>query len=137
MSVDDMNARLRASPFNAWIGLQVLSAHRGSVSVTLPWRRELSGRPDRDDAHGGAMASLLDVAGSYAIASVRGHPVATVDLRSDYHRPFTQGAAEAVAEIMHSAIPVSTVHIRVTGHDGRLLASGIGTYLTPAQETRS
>lgn len=135
MPVQVMNARLHASPFNAWLGLGAVAASHGYVRIELPWRRELSGRPDRDDAHGGALASLLDVAGSYAIASLRGLPVATVDLRSDYHRPFTQGTAIADAEVVHAAAPVSTVHIRVTASDGRLLASGIGSYLTPVLES--
>ncbi len=131
MSIEAMNARLRASPFNAWLGLVVTQAEAGSIELRLRWKSDLGGRPDRDEVHGGAIASLIDVAGSYALASLHGRPAVTVDLRSDYLRPFVSGEAIARAEILHSTRPLSRVRIVVSDEQQRLLASGTGTYLTP------
>lgn len=131
MDTAAMNLRLGASPFNAWLGLRAVHAQPGEVVIVMRWRAELCGRPAATDIHGGALASLLDVGGSYAVASQCGRPAITVDLRSDFHRAFVRGEARAHARLIGPAGAVLVAQIAVTDEAGVLLASGTGTYLTP------
>ncbi len=76
-------------PFNAHLGMRVLSMGEGEAVMELPAERRFTGDPFRPALHGGVIATLGDNAGGLAVFSLTGpgDRVSTVDLRVDYLRP--------------------------------------------------
>lgn len=88
------------SPFHALLGLKLDDLSAGSVRIVLPFRSDLlADDSSRPYIHGGVMATLLDVAGHYAVASIVGRAVPTIDMRVDFLRP---GPAETLVATAHA-----------------------------------
>jgi uncharacterized protein (TIGR00369 family) len=121
--------RIDVSPFQRWLGLQVVEVGEGKMSVTMPWKDELVSNPTPPTMHGGILASLIDLMGLYCVLTTGSISLATVDLRVDYHRPAGPGTLRAEASILKLGSKVSTAETKVFGENGKLLASGRGVYL--------
>ena len=117
------------SPFQKWLGLTVVDAGEGSLSLEMPWRDELVSNPSPPTMHGGVLASLIDLSGLYTIFTTGKIAMATIDLRVDYHRPATPGPVRTHGSIIKLGSKISTAETKVLAHDGTLLASGRGVYL--------
>jgi uncharacterized protein (TIGR00369 family) len=63
-----------------------------------------------------------------------GRPVPTVDLRVDYHRAAMPGDLTCKGTVIRGGRQVSTCEAQIFDKDGKLLASGRGTYLTAPPE---
>ena len=88
-------------PFNKFLGIIVEEAREGFVRLQLPYRAELIGDASRPALHGGAISTLIDVAGGFAVwTQLAGleDRVSTIDLRVDYLAP---GAPEALLAEAH------------------------------------
>ena len=72
-----------------WLGLRYDAHGKDWAQVSLPWRADLIGEPDRQVLASGPIVSLCDMASGLAIWTRMGRyvPVATLDLRLDYQRP--------------------------------------------------
>ena len=64
------------------------------------------------------------------MVSKTGRGVPTIDLRVDYHRAAMPGVLTVRGEIVHFGKQFSVAEAKVFDKEGRLLASGRGTYLT-------
>jgi len=80
--------------------------------------------------HGGVIASLIDIAGDYALIAVLGHGVPTINFRVDYLRPATNTDLIAQARVRRAGRTIGVVDIDVIDDDGRLIALGRGCYST-------
>jgi len=87
LSLDDLQARLSRNHMACWMRLHIVTATAGNIRLASPWRDEFISNPDHRFAHGGILATLLDTAGSYAVATLLGRPPQTVDMRVDFLRP--------------------------------------------------
>ena len=67
---------------------------------------------------------------SLALSAKTGRGVPTIDLRVDYHRAAMPGVLTVRGEIVNFGRQFSVAEAKVFDHEGRLLASGRGTYLT-------
>jgi uncharacterized protein (TIGR00369 family) len=76
-------------PFHRFIGLQVVEAGGGTAKVTLAFRPEFIGDPQRPALHGALLATLIDVACGAAVLAVidARDSCSTVDFRVDFLRP--------------------------------------------------
>ena len=102
----------------------------GTIELTATWREEWVVNPDRGYTHGGILATLVDLTADWAMVSKTGRGVPTVDLRVDYHRAAMPGVLTVRGEIVNFGRQFSVAEAKVFDHEGRLLASGRGTYLT-------
>jgi uncharacterized protein (TIGR00369 family) len=127
-TVDRIQAFIDRCPFNRWMGMRAEAVDDQGIEVSIPWRPEFVSHPGRRSTHGGILASIVDAAGDYAIATRVGEPVPTVDLRIDYHRTATPGALRARATILHLGGTIATAETKVFNHDGKLVASGRAVY---------
>lgn len=97
----DLQAFYDESPFDRVLGLRI--ERSGEVVVV---RGTLGHNLAVDSAgsfvHGGAVASVLDVALTFALIARTEHDWVTVDLRVDYLRPAPLGAIEARAEVLQT-----------------------------------
>ena len=132
VSQEKLQERLTANPFNNWMGLEILSLDEEELEIGLKWREEMISNPKARVTHGGILGALIDVTADFIIAAKVGTPVPTVDMRVDYHRAAMPGDLRAVARIIRLGSTNSVAEAMVYDGDGKLVASGRGTYFTAA-----
>ena len=120
---------LRIAPFHAWLDLKVRSLTPQRLELEMPWRDEIVSNPIIGSAHGGVLASLIDLTGFYALIAQGTKVKATADLRVDYHRPATSGPLVATGLIVKVGQQISVAETSVTGPNEKLLDSGRGAYI--------
>ncbi|PZA10472.1 hypothetical protein DNX69_13985 [Rhodopseudomonas palustris] len=133
MSLDQLQARLSRNHMAAWMGLSITSAAAGRIVLSAPWREEFISNPEHRFAHGGILATLLDTAGSYAVATRLGRPPQTIDMRVDYLRPAYEATLTVEATVFHYGRTVATVDAQVSNPDNLTLAVGRMVFLTADQ----
>ena len=120
---------LRVSPFHLWLDLQFGEITDKGLEIIMPWRPEIVSIPEpRQVVHGGILASLIDLAGLYAVMSKGGQPSGTAYVHVDYHRQATSGPLVAVSKVLKIGNIISTAETTILGPDNILLASGRGGY---------
>ena len=125
-----LNERIRRAPYHQWLGLRVVAAKEGEIEMEVPWRPEFVVNPDAGYMHGGILATVVDLAADWALVTKLGRPFPTVDLRVDYHRAAMEGTLRATGRIVRLGSTFSTCEASVHDANGKLLASGRGTYST-------
>ncbi len=121
---EELEGRLRRPPFNAWLGLQLVDWNADGVTLGLDARPEIFGHPTVQALHGGVLATLVDVACSFAVIVRTGESLFTVDMRVDYHRPATASAYRVVSQVVRVGKTLATSDARVMTMEGVLVASG-------------
>lgn len=118
--------------FRKWLGLnyEVMEDDRAIVSLELDEDK----RNVRDVAHGGVVASLIDVAmgtaasgGNYA---TRKRLMVTLEMKVNYLAPAAGEKLTAVAHVVRAGGRTSVVRCDVTTNRGELCAVGLGTFAT-------
>lgn len=127
-----LQARIRKAPFHEWLGLEVLEAGPDGITVKAPWRPEFVVNVEGGYTHGGILATLVDLVADWALAAKLGRPFPTVDVRVDYHRPAKRGDLIVKGRIVRAGGTFATAEAAVEDAEGRLVASGRGTYYTGA-----
>ena len=56
VTVEALQERLSANPFNAWMGLEIQSLTEEELVVSLKWREEMVSNPKAKYTHGGFWA---------------------------------------------------------------------------------
>lgn len=131
-------------PFDKVLGLTIKSLSQESACLTFDMKGHLIGNVDTQVLHGGAIATVLDAAGSavltYNILSKlrdssiddrvkRFKGVPTVDLRIDYLSPGFGKSFTALAWILRTGSKVAVTRMELRNEDDQLIAVGTGTYL--------
>lgn len=122
-------------PFHRFLGLTVehCDAAAGTVSISLRARAEMSRDDGRIELHGGVMATLIDIAGDYAVALRTGQGVPTIGLNVDYLRMARGEKAIATARLIKCGRSIAVADIEVRDEAGTLVAIGRGTYASAAK----
>jgi uncharacterized protein (TIGR00369 family) len=131
MNIEEVQASLNRSPFISFMQLQVVSIDQDKQQIVLkmPMRPEFERGAGTGQWHGGAIASLIDVAGDYALVMKVGGGVPTVNFRTDYLRPLINTDMTATATVRRAGRTIAVVDIDITNDEGKLCAVGRGTYL--------
>lgn len=132
ISSERLQERLSRNHFANWMKLEFASSDPGRVEIIAPWREEFISNPDRRYVHGGVLASLVDTAGSFAVATKIGHPAQTIDLRVDFHRAASEGRLRVEAQIVKLGRTIATCDAKVFDAEETLVASGRGVFLVSA-----
>ncbi len=133
--MDAASAELVAAtriPYWGLLGIELVDAERGSVTLRLPMRHELATRR-ADVMHGGALASLIDAAAGAVVATLHdpadetwaGH--ATTDLNVSYLRA-VRGEATAQGRVLRAGRTAVFVSVEVRDEAGELAVAGRATY---------
>lgn len=130
VTLEKLQERLTANPFNAWMGLKILRLDEDTIEIGMSWREEMISNPKARVTHGGILGALVDVGADFMIAAKAGAPAPTVDLRVDYHRPAMPGDLRVVGRIIRMGGTFSTAEAEVFDADDKLIASGRGLYFT-------
>jgi acyl-coenzyme A thioesterase PaaI-like protein len=132
-------------PFNAFLGIKVVSFDTRSASLTFEWKEILVGNPASKSLHGGIIAAVLDVAAGVTcwmanIERYEGYPLkealsicreaegGTIDLRVDYIAPGRGKYFTAKAEIVRFGERVIVVRMELVNDAKELIALGTGTF---------
>lgn len=132
MTRAEIESLIALCPFHRLLGVAVESVDpaTGSITLALDTRPEFSRSDGRAELHGGIIATLIDIAGDYAVALRLGHGVPTIALNVDYLR-FARGTkAVATARLVKCGRSIAVATVEVADETGQIVAVGRGTYAT-------
>ena len=130
IDLESLQELITRGPFNRWLNFTFLRADEEGIELEVGWREEWVVNPDRRYTHGGILAAIVDTAADYAIAANLGRPVPTISVRVDYHKAAMPGDLTARAHVVRMGSQYSTAEAYVYDTEGKLVASGRGTYFT-------
>jgi uncharacterized protein (TIGR00369 family) len=129
-----LEATLRGSPFQESLGLSLekFDAAAQTLSLRAAYGPGVERAAGTGQYHGGVIASLIDIAGDFALIATLGYGVPTINFRVDYLRPATRTDLIAEARVRRAGRTIGVVDIDVLDDQGRLIALGRGCYSTQA-----
>jgi uncharacterized protein (TIGR00369 family) len=130
LTVEQVQALITRAPFHQWLGLTVVAVGDDTIEIKAKWREEWVVNPERRYTHGGILAALIDLAADYAMIKRTGRGVPTIDMRVDYHRAAMPGDLIARGKVVRFGGQFTTAEAEIMDSDGKLIASGRGTYFT-------
>lgn len=134
MSLAALTEMLAGSPFHQVLDLSVeqLDDEADTLVMRLRYSDRIARAQGTGQHHGGVIASLIDIAGDFALIWQLGYGVPTINFRTDYLRPAINTDLLAHARVRRIGRTVSVCDIDVYSEEGKLLAIGRGTYATAA-----
>ena len=130
ITIERVQQLVTRAPYHQWLGLEVIDVGDDSIEIKAKWREEWVVNTERRYTHGGVLATLVDLGADWAMVSKTGRGVPTIDLRIDYHAVAMPGDLTIRGKIVRMGSQFSTSEARVFDAEGKLLASGRGTYYT-------
>ena len=103
LDFERLAAMVENCAFHKWLGVKLKALDDTGVAIAMPWRAEFESDPVVGYAHGGILASLIDLAADYAVAARLGRGVPTVDMHVDYHRAAMPGPLSRAPRSSNSA----------------------------------
>jgi uncharacterized protein (TIGR00369 family) len=135
ITLEQVQALVTRAPFHQWLGLTVVAVGDDSIEIRAKWREEWVVNVERRYTHGGILAALIDLAADFALIKQIGRGVPTIDMRVDYHRVAMPGDLIMRGKVVRAGSQVATSEAQIFDLDGKLIASGRGTYLTAQPKT--
>jgi uncharacterized protein (TIGR00369 family) len=130
LTIEQVQALVTRAPFHQWLGLNVVAVTDDSIEIRAKWREEWVVNTEHGYTHGGVIAALIDLAADWAMVRQTGRGVPTIDLRVDYHRATIRSDLVAHGKVVRAGGQFATAEARIVDRDGKLIASGRGTYFT-------
>jgi len=130
IKLEQVQSLVARAPYHQWLGLKVIAVHDDGVELKATWREDWVVNPQRRYTHGGVLATLIDIGGDWAMVRKLGRGVPTISLHIDYHAPAMPGDLIIRGKVVRMGSQFSTSEARIYDLEGKLLASGRGTYLT-------
>ena len=121
------------------LGAKLAEVAAGQVTITLPWRPEVS--QQHGYIHAGATSAIADSAGGYAALTLMPatSEVLTVEYKLNLLAPAAGDHLEAVGTVLRAGRTLSVCHLEVFAVDGdqrKLIAAGQQTLISvPEQAT--
>jgi uncharacterized protein (TIGR00369 family) len=131
-AVSALNELLKGSPFHQLFDMSCTRIEReaSEIEIRMRYTPSVERSAGTRQYHGGAIASLIDIAGDYALWAVLGFGVPTINVRIDFLRPASATDLRAIARVRRAGRTVGVVDIDVLDDAGKLVAIGRGTYGT-------
>jgi uncharacterized protein (TIGR00369 family) len=131
-TLKELQASLQSSPFQRLFDLSCTRLDReiGEVEIVMRYTEAVGRTEDTRQYHGGAIASLIDIAGDYALWARLGYGVPTINIRIDFLRPASDTTLRGLARVRRAGRTIGVVDIDVLDHQNQLVAIGRGTYGT-------
>jgi uncharacterized protein (TIGR00369 family) len=130
VTIEKVQALITRAPYHQWLGLKVVALHDDGIELRATWREEWVVSLERRYTHGGVLAALIDLGADWAMVKKFGRGVPTIDLRVDYHAAAMPGDLTIKGKAVRMGGQFSTAEAQVFDAQGKLLASGRGTYFT-------
>jgi uncharacterized protein (TIGR00369 family) len=130
LTLERVQELITRAPYHQWLGLKVTALSDDGIELKATWREEWVVNPERRYSHGGVLAALVDLGADWAMVKKTGRGVPTIDLRVDYHAAAMPGDLTIRGKVVRMGSQFSTAEAHVFDAQGKLLASGRGTYFT-------
>jgi uncharacterized protein (TIGR00369 family) len=130
LTLEQVQEIVTRAPYHKWLGLQVTAVHDDGIELTAKWREEWVVNIERRYTHGGILAALVDLGADWAMIRKTGRGVPTIDMRVDYHAVGMPGDLTIKGKIVRMGGQFSVAEAAIYSAEGKLLASGRGTYFT-------
>ena len=126
--MDIADALGRPIPFASHLGVQLVEQGGGRCVLMLNIKPEHMNR--FEVAHGGVVMTLLDIAMALAVSSLDPEALGTitVEMKSMFMAPAT-GTVTVEGRCLHLGKSVALCEGKVHGPEGKLLATGSGTFM--------
>ncbi len=138
LAISDIQEHLSRSLYHQLFRPQVLAVDNNEPSLLLKvrWCPEFERQPGTDQWHGGVIASLVDIAGCYALMLVAAGPMLTLNFSTDFLRLAHKTDLTARATVRRSGRTAGFVDVDIHDDDGTLVAVGRACYaIRPLQDT--
>ncbi len=124
-SLEGLQALVETTPIHRWLGLQVnaFDAAQGTLTMSCPADGSAARFDGAGQAHGGAIATLVDSTATFACSAMLGKTVPTMNIRVDYLRPAAGTDLTATARVIRAGRTVALVDVEVHS-GGKLVAVG-------------
>ena len=133
MALDDRRAlieSLQQAPFSKLLGLKIESAANGDAVVRMPFNLALlnDGGP-KAPVHGGAIATLADLAACAAVWSLKETTrSATISMTINYTGFATESDLVARAKVRRKGKRIASLSVEIVDDSGALVADALITY---------
>ena len=129
-----LEALLKSPPYHQVMGYELgnFDPENGILEIRQPFQDGIRRMEGNDQIHGGVIASLIDVAGTYALIMFINKGVPTINLRVDYLRAASGTDLLAKAVVRKNGRTIGTVDIEVHDANERLIAIGRAVFSTVA-----
>ncbi len=124
-TVAGVQAMIETTPIHRLLAFTVLEMDKetGQFAMSAPTGRNSERSDGAGQAHGGAIATLIDSTATYACCIMLDKPVPTVNLRVDYLRPAGGDEMIAAAIVRRAGRTLGSVDVDVMS-GGKLVAIG-------------
>jgi len=127
MTREEAEALLASCPLHALLGLELEEFGDGRASFRFaPPASVRSG--EGAPMHGGALATALDTAATFAVIASFGADASTVDLRLDFLRPALDPELIVEGVTLRAGRRLAWADAAATTVDGRVVATARGTF---------
>lgn len=126
----DIQERISRARFHQMLQPEVLEVDNKASKLKLQVKMcaEFERQPGTGQWHGGILASLIDIAGCYALMLVAKGPVLTLNLSTDFLRLATSETLVATARVRRAGRTIGFVDVDVSDDNGELLVKGSACY---------
>jgi len=133
MAADDRRAlvdALEKAPFSVLLGLKIESAANGGAVVRMPFNlRLLNDGGPKAPVHGGAIATLADLAACAAVWSLKETTrSATISMSVNYTGFATESDLVASAKVRRKGKRIASLSVEIADDSGALVADALITY---------
>ena len=138
-NVADIQERIGRSRFHQMFQPEVLEVDSDAMILRLrvTMCAEFERQPNTGQWHGGILASLVDIAGCYALMLVADGPVLTLNLSTDFLRLATSDHLIATASIRRVGRTVGFADVDLTDDAGATVATGRACYAIRPDKTQT
>ncbi len=126
----DIQERISRARFHQMLQPEVLEVDNKASKLKLQVKMcaEFERQPGTGQWHGGILASLIDIAGCYALMLVAKGPVLTLNLSTDFLRLATSETLVATARVRRAGRAIGFVDVDVSDDNDELLVKGSACY---------
>ncbi len=128
--IETLQSALEGVPFARECGMCIVEADQDAqtLCIDMPISDRVERAAGSKQFHGGAIASLIDTAGTFVVVMALGKAVPTINLRTDFLRPAIDSTLSARAKVRRAGRTVCIVDVDVADAEGKLVAVGRGTF---------
>jgi len=129
MSFAQLQEILKGSPYHRLFNMDLVATQaEDELQVRIQYTNAVERIPGAGQYHGGVLASLGDIAGSFLIAQVTGMGGSTIHFSIDYLRPAVKTEVTARARVRRIGKTVGFVDVDIQDGSGQLVAVCRGVY---------
>jgi uncharacterized protein (TIGR00369 family) len=137
LSVVDIQYRIDQSLFHQLFKPKVLGVdnEQAELKLQVSMCPQFERQPDTNQWHGGVLASLVDIAGCYALMLVAKGPLLTLNFSTDFLRLAVSDTLIATAKVTRSGRTVGFVDVIVHDQEKEVVVTGHACYAVRPSQT--